>query len=223
MLIQFKDYNKSNNVLESKYRNEWNELKNTLESMPLYIKLSDQYQRVGSFIFNPVGTNNHIKKELQGLNWSCNMPIPQEYSFLGIDVDFCKRGVVAEVQFSNYPFLLNNLVRSELFYKSKTVFVGEPVDILIIIAKAHMFPASNSTLYYEQAVRQLDELFKNDVFDIPVRLVGLFAEKEKKLISKLVKYDKDRYSRTVVKEVDFSCVLHPSRVNGGRCIIQKSN
>ncbi|MEH2284834.1 MAG: hypothetical protein V7K90_26540 [Nostoc sp.] len=56
---------------------------------------------------------------------------------------------------SNYPFLLNNTLRSELFFKAKTEFVGYPTNLVIIVTKALMFPASNSTLYYEQAVNQL--------------------------------------------------------------------
>lgn len=39
-----------------------------------------------------------------------------------------------------------------------------------------MFPASNSTLYYEQAVNQLTALIKYQVFDVPIRLIGLFEQ-----------------------------------------------
>ncbi len=94
----------------------------------------------------------HIKLVL---GWLVNIPIPVDYSFLGTDIDFGKAGVIVESQFSNYPFLLNNTLRSELFFKAGTIFAGHPTQLVILITKALMYPASNSTLYYEQAVRQL--------------------------------------------------------------------
>lgn len=221
MIIKYSDYNAAGKVINKKYRKEWEKLEKVLSEMPLHLKTSDQAGRVGSFIFNPVGTNRYIKKQLAKFKWSSNIPIPEKYNFLGINVDFGVGGIVIEVQFSNYPFLLNNLVRSELFYKSKTALAKEPTDLLIIITKAHMFPASNSTLYYEQAVKQINELAANNVFDIPIRVIGLFVEKEKEIPAKLTKYDKDRYSRTVVKELQISCNLKPLRSNEGRCLITK--
>ena len=95
---------------------------------------------------------------------------------MGTDIDFGKAGVIVESQFSNYPFLLNNTLRSELFFKAGTTFAGYATQLLILITKALMFPASNSTLYYEQAVRQLTALTDNHVFDVPIRLVGLFEQ-----------------------------------------------
>jgi hypothetical protein len=45
-----------------------------------------------------------------------------------------------------------------------------------MIVKAHMLPAANSTLYFEQAREQLLLLEQNKLLQLPVRLVGLFAE-----------------------------------------------
>jgi hypothetical protein len=102
--------------------------------------------------------------------------MPPQFSFLGTDVDFVKNGVLSEVQFSNYPFLLNNTVRSELLYKAKTLLVGQAISVVVIITKTGKIRASNSTLYYEQAQNQLNALATNHVFDVPIRLVGLFAQ-----------------------------------------------
>lgn len=221
MIIKYSDYNAAEKVISKKYKEEWGKLEKVLFEMPLHLKISDQAGRVGSFIFNPVGTNRYIKKQLVKFKWLSNIPIPEKYSFLGINVDFGVGGIVIEVQFSNYPFFLNNLVRSELFYKSKTSIAKKPTDLLIIITKAHMFPASNSTLYYEQAVKQINELAANNVFDIPIRVIGLFVEKEKEILAKLTKYDKNRYSRTIVKELKISCSLKPLKSGEGRCLITK--
>ena len=78
------------------------------------------------------------------------IPIPAEYDFLGTGIDFGSQGMLIEVQFSNYPFLLNNTVRSELFWQAKIPLAHKHTEVVVIITKAHMFPASNSTLYYEQ-------------------------------------------------------------------------
>lgn len=192
--------------------------------MPLYVKHSDQAGKIGQFIFNSVGTNFHIKKELINRKWVTNILIPHQFNFLGIDVDFEKNGIIIEVQFSNYPFLLNNLLRSELFYKSKTVFNNKPVETLIIISKAHMFPAPNSTLYYlyyEQAMKQLNELIKNNVFDIPIRLVGLFENEQVATPAIWTEYSSNRYSRSVVKEHNIMCkFVRASNEKGRYSIIQ---
>lgn len=204
MIVKFTDYNNAGSVIKTSCSKEWAELEKILSSMPLYIKSSDQAGKIGNSIFNPVGTNNYIKRNLESLRWA-KKPIPKKYNFLGHDVDFEKNGIILEVQFSNYPFLLNNVLRSELFYKSKTVFETNPVDLLLVITKAGLLPASNSTLYYEQAVNQLNELVKNKVIDIPIRVIGLFVQEQNPIPVKWVVYTENRYSRAVVREYDAEC------------------
>src|SRR4051794_15797231 len=62
--------------------------------------------------------------------------------FLGTDVNLGKNGVITEVQFSDYPFLLNNLMRSELLFKAGVDLPNKAAGLLIVMTKAHMFPAS---------------------------------------------------------------------------------
>lgn len=189
-----------------------------LEQMPLHLKASDQAGMQGERIFDAVGTNRYIKNALTSpaLNWGANIRIPAEYNFLGTDVDFGKSGLLVEAQFSNYPFLLNNMLRSELFFKARTQLNGHPVGAVVIITKAHMFPASNSTLYYEQAVNQLTSLAENHVFDIPMRLVGLFETTNAPVIIKVTEYLNPRYSREVVAQLDYDCTITPG-TGRGRC------
>ena len=158
MLIQATDFNEADRLPETRYEGQWQELEEVLTSMPLFLKASDQAGLQGSPIFDPVGTNEYLKASLSGLDWQTNLPIPPEYRFLGTDVDFFKAGLLAEAQFSNYPFLLNNVLRSGLFVRADVRFVGERVGLVVIITKAHMFPSSNSTLYYEQGRNQLEAL-----------------------------------------------------------------
>lgn len=187
--------------------------------MPLHIKASDQAGIQGNPIFDPVGTNEYIKTALVQVGWHSNILIPAAYRFLGKDVDFGKAGVILEIQFSNYPFLLNNTLRSELFFKAGTQFVGQTTKLVVLIAKAQMFPASNSTLYYEQAVNQLTALIQNNVFDVPIRLVGLFEQQNAAVQAVWTVYHSTRYSRTVKTRLSRQCHITPGRLAGRRCVL----
>ncbi len=114
MRLEITDFNAAAAVLAGSYTREWAGLEAVLRAMPLHLKASDQAGIQGRPIFDPVGTNEHISTALQQLGWSSKMPIPTEFGFLGQDIDYGKSGVIVEVQFSNYPFLLNNTLRSEL-------------------------------------------------------------------------------------------------------------
>ncbi len=146
MQIQFQDFNGATEEIAGSYQQQWLELEQVLSALPLHLKASDQANIQGRAIFDPVGTNQHIADELVPLGWRQKIVIPEDFKFLGTDVDFGKNGAVVEVQFSNYPFLLNNTLRSELFFRAQTVFHGAPTGLVIIVTKAGMFPSSNSTL-----------------------------------------------------------------------------
>ena len=47
------------------------------------------------------------------------------------------------------------------------------VKAIVFITKSGMFPASNSTLYYEQAKAQISAVVGFNVFTVPIRLIGL--------------------------------------------------
>lgn len=218
MLIKFSDFNGADKLLAGPSKTEWEELSKVLTDLPLHLKGSDQKGKVGSAIFDVVGTNEHIKAGLIRKGWKAGIPIPAAYSFLGTDVDFSKRAVLGEVQFSNYPFLLNNTIRSELFFKAKVRFTGAPVGVVVIVTKAHMFPASNSTLYYEQGLQQLKELSRHSVFDAPIRLVGLFASHgAQKAI--WTEYTNSRYSRTVHKRREADILIANGATSRSRASI----
>ena len=95
ILIKITDFNKADAVIRRGYASEWEELKTALEGMPLHMKASDQAGKQGMPIFDPVGTNEAIKAAIMPHGWM-RLPIPPEFNFLGIDVDFGKRGVIAE-------------------------------------------------------------------------------------------------------------------------------
>ena len=176
MILDYSDYNNFDSILSSNAvnLNIWSQLEKCLQNMPLHLKGSDQKGKQGDPIFDPVGTNEYIKSEISQIQgWTPNYPIIKQYKHLGTDVDFVSKGILVEVQFSNYPFLTNNLLRSELFYKSQTLPFGSKVEGLIIVTKSGKYPSSNSTLYYEQAKNLIDSLCDEGVFSIPIRLVCL--------------------------------------------------
>lgn len=220
MQIRTTDYNDAGGVIQSTFADEWHELEVILASMKLHLKRSDQAKIRGSLIFDPVGTNEYVKSSLQQLpNWTPNYPIPRNFDFLGTDVDFVANGLLVEIQFSNYPFLLNNTVRSELFFKARTPLAGQRIQAAIIVTKAKMFPASNSTLYYEQAVKQLRELARHGVFSVPTRVVGLFEAINTTVDAVFTEYTDSRYSRTVEDRRAERYHISPGRRARSRCRI----
>lgn len=224
MVIRTTDFNAADIVIANSYVNQWREIEEVLREMPLHLKASDQQRIQGNPIFDPVGINEYIKRALKEnkRGWQANIPIPAEYAFLGTDVDFCKEGVLLEAQFSHYSFILNNLLRSELFFKSKTLLAGYATGVVVVVTKAHMFPASNSTLYYEQAANQLASLSKNKVFDVPIRLVGLFEQTGTPINIKMTQYSSGR-SRTVASRLDCDCTVTTSEGRGRCSLVIKEN
>ncbi len=82
-----------------------------------------------------------------------------------------------------------------------------------------MFPASNSTLYYEQAKNQLSALAKEKVYDVPLRLVGLFEEKDTTVSAIWTEYSSSRYSRTVINRSTCQFRIHLPRTSRSRASI----
>jgi len=219
--LEINDYNGAADLIQGPCAQEWQDLRAVLGALPLHLKASDQAGIQGRAIFDPIGTNFSIRSQLQGRGWTPNIPIPQRYRFLGTDIDLGKNGVIVEVQFSNYPFLLNNTLRSELFYKAGTEIASRKTALLLIITKGRMFPASNSTLYYEQAKNQLDALAGNGVFTMPIRLLGLVEQIAEDSPAVWTEYEEPRYSRTVVNRSEIRCDIRRGRSADGRCTITR--
>lgn len=217
MEIRTTDYNGAAALIDGGFARQWTEFAQVLSAMPLHLKASDQKGIVGRAIFDPVGTNAYFKARLERLGWTANSPIPEIFRFLGTGVDFENNGILTEIQFSNYPFLLNNLIRSELFFKSKTAFSGHRTQLVYIVTKEGPLPASNSTLYYEQAERQLSAMERFHLFTVPIRLVGLFATPGEQVEIIWTTYTNNRYSRTVQERSTKTCSI--GRV-GARYAIQ---
>ncbi len=176
--------------------------------MPLHVKLSDQANRKDRLIFSPVATNAHIAGALRARGWTEKVPFPEEFQALGLDGDLGKDGLLLEAQFSNYPFFLNNVVRTNVLYNAGVELVGlGRIRAAIIVTKAKLFEASNSTLYYEQAAKQLQFMVRGNSVQVPLRVIGLTVERGVAQPARLVEYHAKRYSRTLINSRDVMCCV----------------
>lgn len=152
---------------------EWQSLARILEAMPLYLQASDQRNKVGVPIFDPKATNAHIERDIQADGWHKPV-VPEGLQMFGVDWDGGRNATLAEWQFSNYPFLWNNVIRTEAVMRGKIRLPSlEPIAGLIEVTKCGAFPASNSALYFEQGRAQLETVMAFNIFRLPIRLVGL--------------------------------------------------
>ncbi len=208
MLIHSSDFNGAGALFSSRYEAEWQELEAALQAMPLYVKDSGQEGKLGGLVFDPIAANAYLKNALAPKGWTTDPPIPGPYDPMGLGVDFAKVGIVGETQFAHYGLLLNNILRCEFFSKARVALADQPADVLVVITKAAMFPAANSSLYYEQAAGQCGLLEKVQAFDIPTRLVGLFAP-TKVLVPAIHTTYGGRTSRTIGQQTQIRCTLSP--------------
>jgi|GEM_PF-1282370 len=177
MIFDYVDFNDAAEYFDGSGAGYWGQLESVIDSIPPQLQPSDQRERLGSPIFDPKATNARLTEEAASYGWD-KVPVPLELRPFGVDWDGGKGPVLAEWQFSNYPFLWNNIIRTEAIYQSRAVLpqLGQPVEALIVVTKSGRFPASNSTLYFEQALAQINTVTTLGVFNVPIRLVGLMID-----------------------------------------------
>lgn len=172
------DFNGAEAYFATDGASEWKDISTVLEKMPIFLQSSDEASKKGTPIFDPKGSNAHLTGETAKLGW-IKVAIPPELAVFGKDWDRGKGGTLAEFQFSNYPFLWNNVIRAELLAAMNVALPGlGATKALLVITKSGSFPSSNSTLYYEQALAQANLAVESKkLFTIPTRLVGLCIPK----------------------------------------------
>lgn len=191
------DFNGADEVFSRGCAGEWRDLEKILESLPLYLQPSDQAGKVGVPIFDPKGTNEHLTAAARRAGWR-NIPVPEELTPFGIDWDAGKGRVLAEWQFSNYPFLWNNVIRSEAVYRGSVSLSGlGAIAGMLVVTKCGLFPSSNSTLYFEQARAQLEAVMQFGTFSIPLRLIGLTLNNNARIVRAVWSTYGGRYHRGV--------------------------
>jgi hypothetical protein len=173
MYAEIVDFNGAAEYFAEAGRAEWKEIAKIIDDLIPSFQASDQAGIQGSPIFDPKATNLALSAMAARLSWR-SVPVPIGLRAFGDDWDSGKNRTLAEWQFSNYPFLWNNVIRTEAVFQQNIPLVGiEKVEALLIVTKSGIFPSSNSSLYYEQAKAQLDVVTTLNVFDVPIRLLGL--------------------------------------------------
>jgi hypothetical protein len=167
------DFNGADTYLTGAGSREWADLDAVVSAMTLQLQPSDQARMNRTPIFDPKATNLYLTNETTKLGWN-KIPVPGTLTEFGLDWDAGKNETLGEFQFSNYPFLWNNIIRTEGVFRSNIALQNmRGVKVIVIITKSGMFPASNSTLYYEQAKAQVSAAVGFNAFTVPIRLVGL--------------------------------------------------
>lgn len=177
MEIVVADFNSADGYYSGPGADEWADIAAVVGELPLYLQGSGQEGLGGRPIFDPKATNAFLTARAFGRGWKA-IPVPADLMAFGVCWDAGKGRTIAEWQFSNYPFLWNNVIRSEAVYKSRVRLAGlEPIEALIVVTKSGLFPSSNSTLSFEQARAQVEAVTTFGTFSIPIRLVGLTLPK----------------------------------------------
>jgi hypothetical protein len=171
--FKLRDFNGADTYFDAAGSAEWNDLSEVLAELRPHLQASDQKGKVGAPIFDPKGTNAALTALAKERGW-LTVPVPLELTMFGNDWDAGRGSTLAEWQFSNYPFLWNNVIRTQAVIAGGVRLASvDETKALVVVTKGGEFPASNSTLYYEQAEAQLEAVFKTGAFSLPVRLIGL--------------------------------------------------
>jgi len=195
------DFNGAAEYFADRGASEWAQIAEIIDRLVPCLQPSDQAGIQGSPIFDPKATNLALIRDAAAMGWH-RVPVPPALRAFGDDWDGGKNRTLAEWQFSNYPFLWNNVIRTEAVFQQGLPLVGlERVEALLIVTKSGVFPSSNSSLYYEQAKAQLDVVTTLDVFDVPIRLIGLSIPQNAERFDCTWTAYAARTSRTVVTTV----------------------
>ncbi|MFI5684031.1 hypothetical protein [Streptomyces sp. NPDC051636] len=174
MHFEVRDFFGAEEFFEYEGRQEWGEIEDVISRIDLQLQPSGQEGLNGQAIFDPKATNKILTENAAKYGWS-KIAVPEPLRAFGNDWDAGKNSVLAEWQFSNYPFLWNNINRSQVVAGNGWTLAGmnSRPKALIIVTKSGCLPASQSTLYFEQATAQMEAVFSALELDLAIRLVGL--------------------------------------------------
>ncbi|GAA4656306.1 hypothetical protein GCM10023347_01970 [Streptomyces chumphonensis] len=178
MLFEIADFFHADSYFDNEGAQEWSEIAEVLSSTNLQLQPSGQAGLSGQAIFDPKATNRILTEGAAEYGWR-KISVPNPLRAFGTDWDAGKNAVLAEWQFSNYPFLWNNIIRSQVVARNEWTLTGmrSHPRALIVVTKSGCLPASQSTLYFEQGRAQMDSVLSALDLDIAIRLVGLTIPK----------------------------------------------
>jgi hypothetical protein len=220
------DFNDADTYFSKEGKSNWEELSQIFKSLQLQLQVSDQAGKQDTLIFDPKGTNAKLTSMASEKGWQ-KIPVPLDLQPFGKDWDSGKGSVLAEWQFSNYPFLWNNIIRSEAIFQSQDQLpqLTSPAKALVIVTKSGSIPSSNSTLYFEQAFAQISTVTKLGVFRVPIRLVGLAVPESASYVQCALNSYLARYGRETETSVDTQIEINWGRPGqyGNRSMILRAD
>ncbi|MDT9689852.1 hypothetical protein Q5762_16195 [Streptomyces sp. P9(2023)] len=199
MLYEIADFFGADDYFSTEGAEEWSEIQSVLDGLTLQLQPSGQAGLDGKAIFDPKGTNKALTEGAAAFGWG-KISLPPDLTAFGTDWDAGKNAVLAEWQFSNYPFLWNNIVRSQVVARNGWLLAGmmDSPKALLVVTKSGCLPASQSTLYFEQGKAQLEKARATLDLDLAIRLVGLTIEPNATTVSASWNNYAGRTSRSVV-------------------------
>ncbi|RDI46151.1 hypothetical protein [Nocardia mexicana] len=216
MEFEIADFAGASEFFEGEGSGEWAEIHAVLDKCSLQLQPSDQAGKGHRPIFDPKATNRELTDAAALHGWK-SIPVPKELQMFGSDWDVGKQTTLVEWQFSNYPFLWNNIIRTQGVYRSKIQLSGmSGVEAMIIVTKSGKLPASNSTLYYEQARAQIKTVMDFLEFTLPIRLVGITLDSLARSVEAVWNtYANNRYDRVprskVLRTFDVTWSSRPAK------------
>ncbi|HEV2974439.1 MAG TPA: hypothetical protein VGX69_05520 [Solirubrobacteraceae bacterium] len=173
MFAEIADFNGADQYFKGPGSAEWAAIAKIVDKLRPSFQPSRQAGIRGEPIFDPKATNFALSSAALRRGWNV-VPVPATLREFGDHWDAGKSGTLAEWQFSNYPYLWHNVIRTQAVFQQRTPLSGlAATEALIFVTKSGVFPSSESSLYYEQAKAQLAAATRLNVFDVPIRLVGL--------------------------------------------------
>jgi len=183
------DFNGAERYYHGSGAREWTDLNEIVTEMPLYLQGSLQAGRIGSAVFDPKATNLHLKAKLR-----------QEVGGPSQSQETSRRLVTTGTA-ARVKRLLSGSSRTIVHKTRLKLPEMSPIKGLIIVTKSGLFPAAQSSLYFEQAEAQLASATALGIFTIPIRLVGLTIKSQVDEYEAVWTEYADRTSRTALRKV----------------------
>ncbi|MCC3777763.1 hypothetical protein [Streptomyces sp. UNOB3_S3] len=219
MQFEVHDFFNADRFFDTEGKREWREIEGAISQLKLQLQPSGQDGLGGQAIFDPKATNKILTESTAAHGWN-KIPVPETLRAFGVDWDAGKNTVLAEWQFSNYPFLWNNIIRSQVVARrgQELEGMGAPPKALIVVTKSGCLPASQSTLYFEQGKSQMQSVLESLDLDIAIRLVGLTIPHDTQTVNASWNTYKGRTSRSSVssEEQTFQVTWRDRTRVGGR-------
>ncbi|MFD8937802.1 hypothetical protein ACFV0R_21520 [Streptomyces sp. NPDC059578] len=218
MIFDVADFFDADDYFATEGAQEWADMEYVLEGLQLQLQPSGQAGLDGRAIFDPKATNRILTAGMAAHGWH-KINVPTSLRAFGTDWDAGRNAVLAEWQFSNYPFLWNNIIRSQVVARNGWQLNGmsSAPRALLVVTKSGCLPASQSTLYFEQGKAQMESVLSALDLNLAIRLVGLTIDEHASFVTASWNGYAGRTSRSVItaEEMDFQVEWSSrSRVDG---------